>query len=50
MLLPVLGRQQHRVEVPTLLLWGDSDAALGTNLLDGLEPYVSNPQVQRSTS
>ena len=31
--------------MPVLVLWGDSDSALGTGLLRGIEDVVSRPQV-----
>jgi epoxide hydrolase 4 len=36
-----------RVEVPTTVLWGESDHALLPALLDGLEPWVPRLQVHR---
>lgn len=36
-----------RVRVPTLVLWGEGDAALRPGLLDGLDAYVSPLTVQR---
>jgi pimeloyl-ACP methyl ester carboxylesterase len=35
------------VRVPTLVVWGEDDAALGTELLDGLAAYVPDLQVRR---
>lgn len=35
------------VEVPTLVLWGVRDRALGTELLDGLERYVPDLRIER---
>jgi epoxide hydrolase 4 len=35
------------VRVPTFVLWGEADVALPPTLLDGLESYVPNMQVQR---
>ena len=31
--------------MPVLVLWGDSDTALGTNLLRGIEKVVAQPEV-----
>lgn len=38
---------QHRVEVPTLVIWGERDKALLPCLLDGLEEWVSDLRVER---
>ncbi len=35
------------VRVPTLVLWGDADSALPPSLLDGLETWVPDLQLQR---
>lgn len=37
----------RRIEAPTLVLWGERDIALGTELLDGLEAWVSDLRVRR---
>lgn len=37
----------HRVEVPTLLIWGERDAYLNPRLADGLEPWVRDLRVVR---
>jgi pimeloyl-ACP methyl ester carboxylesterase len=36
-----------RINVPTLVLWGDQDRALGTELLEGLEQYVDKLTIMR---
>ncbi|MBW6527586.1 alpha/beta hydrolase [Sphingomonas sp. RHCKR7] len=36
-----------RVEVPTLIVWGEEDAALGLETLDGTERYVADLTVRR---
>ncbi|MEO8801122.1 MAG: alpha/beta hydrolase, partial [Polyangiaceae bacterium] len=36
-----------KITVPTLIIWGEKDVALGTELLDDLDPYVESPQVKR---
>jgi len=38
---PMKGGPQH-VHVPVLMIWGDQDAALTTNLIEGTDRYVSN--------
>jgi pimeloyl-ACP methyl ester carboxylesterase len=38
---------QFRVKVPTLVIWGDADRALGTCLLDGLDELVGNLVIER---
>lgn len=35
------------IETPTLIVWGEEDAALGVELLDGTEAYVRNLTVRR---
>ena len=35
------------IETPTLIVWGEEDTALGVELLDGTEAYVSNLTVRR---
>jgi epoxide hydrolase 4 len=37
----------RRIDAPTLVLWGERDPALGVELLDGLDRYVANLDVQR---
>lgn len=39
-----------RVEVPTLVLWGDNDAAFAPEVLDGLDTYVKDLRVVRYPS
>jgi epoxide hydrolase 4 len=36
-----------RVHAPTLVIWGEQDIALGLELLNGLEQWVDNIQIQR---
>ncbi len=36
-----------RIDVPTLLIWGEQDNYLGLPLTRGLEPWVSNLRVER---
>lgn len=38
-------RQEHKLEMPVMVLWGDSDEALGTGLLRGIEEVVAQPEV-----
>jgi pimeloyl-ACP methyl ester carboxylesterase len=40
----VMGRNQptSRIEVPTLMIWGEQDTALGLELTEGYDPYVSD--------
>ena len=35
------------IDTPTLIVWGEEDTALGVELLDGTEAYVSNLTVRR---
>jgi len=35
------------VQIPTLVLWGEQDVALGIHLLDGMEAYVSDLTIKR---
>ena len=35
------------VRVPTLVIWGEADTALGTVLLDGLEELVPDLHIKR---
>ncbi len=35
------------IDTPTLIVWGEEDTALGVELLDGTEAYVSNLTVHR---
>jgi pimeloyl-ACP methyl ester carboxylesterase len=45
--LPGGGVGEQHVDVPTLVLWGEEDRALGTDLLDGLDAWVPDLQVER---
>ena len=36
-----------RVEVPTLIVWGEGDTALGPETLDGTDRYVTDLTVRR---
>jgi pimeloyl-ACP methyl ester carboxylesterase len=36
-----------RIKAPTLIIWGEQDIALGIELLNGLEQWVDNIQIQR---
>lgn len=38
----LLNRTWDKLDIPTLLIWGENDAALGKELTDGTEQYVSN--------
>lgn len=44
---PLALRPTRRIETPTLVLWGEDDVALGIELLDGLDRWVSDLRVQR---
>jgi len=44
---PGAGIRDATVGVPTLVIWGERDRALSTSLLDGLEEWVSDLQVER---
>jgi pimeloyl-ACP methyl ester carboxylesterase len=35
------------METPTLIIWGEEDAALGIELLEGTDAYVRDLTVQR---
>src|SRR6266567_1458455 len=35
------------LHAPTLIIWGEQDIALGLELLNGLEQWVDNVQIQR---
>jgi pimeloyl-ACP methyl ester carboxylesterase len=39
-----IGRDQPspRIDVPTLMIWGEQDAALGIEMTEGYEPYVAD--------
>ena len=41
------GRSELRVDVPTLVLWGEKDVALVTRNLDGLDQFVRELTVER---
>jgi len=41
------GYDDETVPVPTLVLWGERDGALSTDLLDGLEEWVPDLRVRR---
>jgi epoxide hydrolase 4 len=36
-----------KLDVPTLVIWGEKDSALGVETLDGIEEYVSNLTLHR---
>jgi len=36
-----------KIEIPTLVVWGEADAALGVELLDGTEEFVTDLTVRR---
>jgi epoxide hydrolase 4 len=36
-----------RIDVPTLIVWGEEDAALGVELLDGTEAHVRDLTIRR---
>jgi len=36
-----------KIEVPTLIVWGEEDAALGLELLEGTDQHVSNLTIER---
>ncbi|MEL7503423.1 MAG: alpha/beta hydrolase [Cyanobacteria bacterium J06554_6] len=38
----LLNRTWEKLDIPTLLIWGENDAALGKELTDGTEQYVSD--------
>lgn len=42
-----LGVGDGRVEVPTLIIWGEADAALGVETLDGTGRYVADLTIRR---
>ena len=39
--------EHRRVEVPTLLIWGEQDSALNASLTDGLDRWVDDLRVER---
>lgn len=40
-------RNDGRVEVPTLIVWGEEDSALGLETLDGTDGYVADLTIRR---
>ena len=40
-------RLSNRIEVPTLVIWGEQDRVLGNELNDGLDRYVANLRIER---
>jgi pimeloyl-ACP methyl ester carboxylesterase len=44
---PLALRPARRIAAPTLVLWGERDQALGVELLDGLDRWVTNLRIQR---
>jgi pimeloyl-ACP methyl ester carboxylesterase len=44
---PALDPSRFRVRVPTLVLWGEADAALPPRLLDGLDELVDDLTIER---
>lgn len=40
-------RSQTTIDTPTLLIWGEQDAALGIDLTKGLEQWVHNIEIRR---
>jgi pimeloyl-ACP methyl ester carboxylesterase len=36
-----------KIEIPTLIVWGEADAALGVETLEGTEAYVTDLQIKR---
>jgi len=46
-LLPGAETRDETVRVPTLIVWGERDRALSTDLLDGLEAWVPELRVER---
>jgi epoxide hydrolase 4 len=42
-----LGRGKPVVDVPTLVVWGEEDAALGVELLDGTDRFVPDLTIRR---
>lgn len=45
--LPAGGVGDQHVAVPTLVIWGEQDAALSTAMLDGLDQWVPDLEVRR---
>jgi pimeloyl-ACP methyl ester carboxylesterase len=46
-LLPGVETRDATVRVPTLVVWGERDRALSTDLLDGLDRWVSDLRIER---
>ena len=46
-LLPGAETPRRTVDVPTLLVWGEDDVALSTELVDGHDEYVADLRVER---
>ena len=44
---PDMGGDWPKIEVPTLIVWGEEDAALGVELLDGTDAYVRDLTIRR---
>ena len=44
---PPLGELIPKINVPTLVIWGEKDTALLTGCIDGIEQYVPNVTVKR---
>jgi pimeloyl-ACP methyl ester carboxylesterase len=46
---PDIGRTRDtpRIEVPTLMVWGEEDTALGLELTEGYAPYVTDFTLRR---
>jgi epoxide hydrolase 4 len=40
-------KRRVRTDAPTLVIWGELDAALSTGLLDGLERYATDLRIER---
>jgi pimeloyl-ACP methyl ester carboxylesterase len=40
-------RNDGRVEVPTLIVWGEEDSALGLETLEGTDRYVADLTIRR---
>ena len=38
-------RQEHKIDIPVLVLWADGDSALGVNLLKGIHDEVPKVEV-----
>lgn len=42
----LFNQEWDQLEIPTLMIWGEKDVALGKELTQGTEAYVSNLQIQ----